>query len=320
MVLRPISNPEEFFKRSEEAIGVFGSKKWLSVYGNQLNLIGIYKDESQLIGGFFYFKTKKYGFNFIKLPPYTPHCGLFFTSDSSNKSSRNNASKEIISAVCDYLAQQKSTLLILAFPSGLTDMQPFIWSKFKVVPNYTYRIDLQQSIDDIKTHFDTKHRNAINKAIKEQVSVEENTLSKKDLFHFFSHSLEQTKANVYTKELKAIFYDFSNNSNAFSLTAKKDGAILGNVFCIYDRHTCYYLLGGVTKKEKIQGVNNLLILHAIQKAKDLNCTTFDFEGSMLKGVEKFFRGFGPELVPYYTVNKGKLALELLLKFKKRELF
>lgn len=320
MILRPINNPEEFYKKSEEALGVFGSKKWLSIYGNELELIGIYKDESQLIGGFYYLKTKRYGFNFIKLPPYTPHCGLFFSSENSNKSSRNTVSKEVMSAVCEYLMQQKSTLLILAFPSQLNDMQPFIWNKFKVVPNYTYRLDLAQSIEDIKNHFDSKHRNAINKAIKEQVIVEENTMSKKDLFHFFSNSLEQAKANLYTKELKAIFYDFSDENSAFSLTAKKEDVVMGCVYCIYDKHTCYYLLGGINKTEKIQGVNNLLILYAIEKAKNLGCKTFDFEGSMLKGVEKFFRGFGPELVPYFTVNKGKLALELLLKFKKRELF
>ena len=41
----------------------------------------------------------------------------------------------------------------------------------------------------------------------------------------------------------------------------------------------------------------ILEFPSIEKAKELGCSTFDFEGSMLKGVEKFFRGFGPELVP-----------------------
>ncbi|MCE3260275.1 MAG: family N-acetyltransferase, partial [Bacteroidetes bacterium] len=96
--------------------------------------------------------------------------------------------------------------------------------------------------------------------------------------------------------------------------------LLGVVFCIHDKNTCYYLLGGVDKSSGVAGVNNLLVQRGIERAKELGCTTFDFEGSMLKGVEKFFRSFGPELVPYFTVNKGKLPVELLLKFKKRELF
>jgi lipid II:glycine glycyltransferase (peptidoglycan interpeptide bridge formation enzyme) len=89
---------------------------------------------------------------------------------------------------------------------------------------------------------------------------------------------------------------------------------------VYDKNNCYYLLGGVNKNSGIQGINNLLIQKSIEKAKEVGCKTFDFEGSMLKGVEKFFRGFGPELVPYYTVNKATLPLEIFLKYKKREIF
>ena len=113
---------------------------------------------------------------------------------------------------------------------------------------------------------------------------------------------------------------FANDSNSFCFSASKNNELLGMVFCIYDHRACYYLLGGVNKKAGIQGINNLLVQKSIEKAKELNCEVFDFEGSMLKGVEKFFRSFGPELFPYFTVNKASLPLELLLKFKKRELF
>ncbi len=309
-----------FCEKAEPGIGVFASKKWLSVYGDALTLIGIYKDERQLIGGFYFLNTKKYGFTFLKLPPYTPHCGLFFTSDSKNNSSVNNFSKEIMNEVCDFFTAQKSALTVLAFPSAIIDFQPFIWNKYKVIPNYTYRIDLQKSIEDIKSNFDSKNRNVINKAIKEEVVVTENDLGKEELYQFFINSLNTTDANIYEEELKNIFTKFSDDTNSFSVVAKKNSELLGIVFCVFDKNTCYYLLGGVNKKSGIQGVNNLLVQKSIEKAKALGCTTFDFEGSMLKGVEKFFRSFGPELVPYFTVNKASLPLEILLKFKKRELF
>lgn len=320
MILKEINNLDVFCEKAEPQIGVFASKKWLSIYGEALTLIGIYKDEHQLIGGFYYLNTKKYGFTFLKLPPYTPHCGLFFTSDSKNKSSVHNNSKEIMNEVCNYFSNQKSTLTVLAFPFTVIDFQTFIWNKFKVIPNYTYRIDLTKSIEEIKSNFDSKNRNVINKAIKEEVIVNENALTKKELLSFFKNTLSTTDANVYETELEKIMFNFSDDSNSFSVVAKKNHEVVGSVFCIYDKNTCYYLLGGVDKKSGIQGVNNLLVQYAIQKAKDLGCTTFDFEGSMLKGVEKFFRSFGGELVPYYTVNKASLPLEILLKFKKRELF
>ena len=46
MILKPIENIDLFVEKSEPIIGVFCSKKWLSVYGDQLTSIGIYKDEN----------------------------------------------------------------------------------------------------------------------------------------------------------------------------------------------------------------------------------------------------------------------------------
>lgn len=320
MILKITDDLNAFTARSEQTLGVFGSKKWLSVYGSRLTLVGIYKDEHQMIGGFYYLKTKKYGFTFVKLPPYTPHCGLFFNTDSKNKSSINNFSKEIVQEVCNFFSGQKAALTILAFPSQTIDLQPFIWDKYKVVPNYTYRIDLTKPAEEIKSNFDPKTRNVINKALKDQTEVKENALDNTALHTFFKSCLSSAGANVYEPELGNIFTDFADASNSFGFQAYKDGKLQGAVFCIYDKDNCYYLLGGTDKSTNVQGVNALLVQKSIEKAAALGCRVFDFEGSMLKGVEKFFRGFGPELVPFYTANKAVLPLEVLLKFKKRELF
>jgi hypothetical protein len=37
---------------------------------------------------------------------------------------------------------------------------------------------------------------------------------------------------------------------------------------------------------------------------------FDFEGSMHEQIEKFYRGFGGELVPYYSIYKANLPTSL----------
>lgn len=319
MILKEI-NRSQYTEKAQPFIGVFASEQWLSIYGDSLKFVGIFKDELQLIGGFYFLKTKKFGFNFIKLPPYTPHCGLFCTTESKNQSSINSFQKEVVAEVCHYISSQKSALTVLAFPSFITDMQPFIWEKYKVIPNYTYRVDLQKSLEEIKSNFDPKNRNAINKTLKAEVTVTCNQLEKDALSNFFVNSLVAAGANVYKKELENIFLKFSKEFNSFSLEARKNKELLGVVFCIYDHKNCYYLLGGVDKTTGVNGVNNLLIQSSIEKAKELGCWVFDFEGSMLKGVEKFFRSFGPELVPYYTANKAKLPIEIILKLKKRELF
>lgn len=320
MILKPITDIHTFSKKAEPFIGVFGSEAWLSLYGNDLVMIGIYKDEHQITGGFFYLKTRRFGFDFIKLPPYTPHCGLFYQDESKNRASANSYRKEVMQLVCDYFSSLRATLTILAFPAEYQDMQAFIWGKYKVVPNYTYRISLSASVEEIRSHFDSKNRNAINKALKEGVETSLNALPKAEIFAFFKKNLAATGANIYEDILQKIVEQFSDESNAFCFSAHRQGRLLGMVFCVFDRHACYYLLGSVDREAGIQGINNLLVQKSIEQAKQLGCRIFDFEGSMLKGVEKFFRSFGPELFPYFTVNKAALPLELLLKFKKREIF
>ncbi len=310
-------NSETYAQAAGENAPVFASLNWLQIYQSTLKFFVI-KENEEVLGGFFLMPGSKWGFNYYRLPPYTPNCGFFTKIDSKNQSVLQSKQKQIIEAMAAFCTDAKVGLIMLAMPLGITDMQPFIWRDFKVVPNYTYTIQLSETIESIIQGFDPKNRNMINKAVKEQVVVIDNRQSGEELYDFFSTHLKAAGANVYEKELKSLLTSFTKTANSFTLTAKKEDQIVGRVTCAYDRKTCYYLLGA-TEREP-QGINNLLVLKAIEKAKFLGCEVFDFEGSMLQGVEKFFRGFGGTMHPFFTMNKASLPAELLLKFRKRHIF
>jgi len=320
MIAKKVVDTATFFRLSEQANGIFGSEKWLRIYGEELQLVGLYKDEKQLAGGFFYLAAKKAGLQFVKLPPYTPHCGLFFENVSTNPAAKNSARKEAMKVVCEYLLALRPAITVLALHASHIDLQPFIWNNFKVIPNYTYQISLKKDLLEIQSAFDSKNRNSIAKVLKDQPVVEVNNASASELLHFFTACLDKSGANIYTQELSRIFETFSDHVGAFHLSVRQTGQLQAAVYCVYDKKVCYYLLGGTTRDQSANGLNNLLILKAIEKAKELNCEVFDFEGSMLPGVEKFFRSFGPELLPFYTINKAWKPLELILKFKKPHIF
>jgi hypothetical protein len=48
-------------------------------------------------------------------------------------------------------------------------------------------------------------------------------------------------------------------------------------------------------------------------------SSFDFSGTMIKGVEHFFKGFGAIQMPYSVISKGRLSFRkrLVLKIKER---
>ena len=73
------------------------------------------------------------------------------------------------------------------------------------------------------------------------------------------------------------------------------------ILTVQDAHTTYYLLGG-RAGSNTRNSTNLLIWQAIQDAAERG-DDFDFEGSMIKGVHRFFQSFGGEMVPYHFVYR-----------------
>jgi hypothetical protein len=299
---------------------VFDSFRWQKeVHGNNLKIYGIFEADGQMIGAFHLYHQKKMGFTFVRTPHYIPHIGLVYNNRTQNESNSLSFDKKIIELVCDFVSGLNYGVISIAMPPGITDMQPFIWKKYKVVPNYTYRMDLSLSAEEIEKRFSPEHRNSIKKAIKDGVEVRpcnDPAIVKKMIFETFQKKNESPDE----KNIDDILFRIATPENSFAFTANLNGEVIAAAFCLFDKEHCYYLLGGYSNDSKQHGAGALCVYNSILKAKELGVPVFDFEGSMIKEVERYFRGFGGELVPYYTVNKAKLPFEFILKFVKREQF
>jgi hypothetical protein len=299
---------------------VFNTFEWLSIYGNSIELYGIFNKDLKLIGAFHLYKTKVAGLvNYYKNPPFTPHIGLFYENTSNNRASQHSFEKGIIAALASDFNKRNFHLLTLAFPDEHHDMQAFIWNKYKVIPNYTYQLRLGPSEDELLKNLSSDKRNSLNKAVKDNVSVQfcEDTKLVREMVEM-TYSRKAKKLN--TAILDSILFTFSNSKNSFAYLAYIDDKPSAVSFCIHDENKAYYLLGGYNTKNKHQGAGVLALWNCILHAKKIGIKTFDFEGSMIPEVEKYFRGFGGDLIPYFTINKASFILESLLKFIKRESF
>ncbi len=92
-----------------------------------------------------------------------------------------------------------------------------------------------------------------------------------------------------------------------------DQQIHAGVWMTYDSDTAYYLAGGTDAIFYGSGAMSGLIWHAIQTAIIMHKKTFDFEGSMLPAVDRFFKNFSPEEVHYLHLKKVNSLLYSLLK-------
>jgi hypothetical protein len=75
-------------------------------------------------------------------------------------------------------------------------------------------------------------------------------------------------------------------------------------YAVWDRNAAYYLIGGGDPALRTSGASSLLMWESIMRARAVT-DVFDFEGSMLRPVERFFRAFGARQTPYLRVSRAR---------------
>lgn len=321
MLIRKVTDNEkpEYDKLVKQYGTIFNSTDWLKMFGDKVRICGIYDKGDNLIGGFTIHEEKKFGLRIFRNPPFTSTIGPFLKIDAKNPVAVMGTWKEALSSMAEFIENLPRSVVSVCLNKNVVDTQPFTWKKFKVTPGYTYLLDLSKSIDDIWTEMSAERRNDLNKAIRDGLIVKqvENFEIVKSLV---LKTFLRQKLTVKRYYLDKILFEFSSDANSFAFTTYKEDNPIAVSFCVCDKETAYYLLGGYDYERKHHGAGALATWEAVKYAQQLGLKYFDFEGSMVPQIERYFRGFGGQLTPYYRINKAKLPLEMLLKFFRRELF
>ncbi len=298
---------------------VFNTPEWLSIYDSRLDINVIFNKDNQPIGVFNTYNTKTGIFSHLNNPPFSPHCSLIFENIANNLAKQNSFYKKVFSLIENYLSSQKKVITTICFPSDYHDFLPFFWNSYKVSPLITYHLNLQDSVDTIYKNFASERRNDIKKAEKDRLkSVKTDNYSIIKKMVEFTYERKDKKMNAQI--IDAIINKYANKENSFCYITYQENKPIAGAFIIYYNNIAYYLLGGYDPNHRHQGAGALSVWNAIQHAKELGLKTFDFEGSILPEVEKFFRAFGGYSVPYQSINKASLPVEIMLKFVKRNIF
>lgn len=297
---------------------VFNSSDWLSIYSNSgINLLGIFNKNEELIGTFYYQKHNRAKVLTHIAPPFlSPNCGLYIVDSTINPAQKNTFYKKVNEALKEHFKDLKSDLFSISFPPNFQDMQSFIWTGYQATPKYTYQIDLNQNEEAILAQMSPERRKNITKSQKEGLVIKESIGDKGSL---------QLIVNTFVKQglwhdklvLNSLFAKFSSSANAISYSCYEGDTLLATVFCIRDNNKAYYILGGFDGESKHSGAGAFAMWHAIKKSKEIGVSIFDFEGSMQPSIEKYFRGFGGKLVPYFSISKQNWKGKLLLKLRKK---
>lgn len=195
------------------------------------------------------------------------------------------------------------------FHPTYTDWLLWYQAGFKETTYYTYRIGLTDKTDeDLINLCAPRLRTKIRKAAKD-ASLEIIEGLEPDLFYEVnSKTFERQGGKMpISKQLFLKLYKTLAAENNIALYAMKNaqGEISSVLGIAFDKGAAYLLFSGFDNTRKDGGHNELLIYSAICKARS-RVATFDFEGSMLPGIESFYRQFGGVLTPYFRIYRPSL--------------
>ncbi|MBO8130229.1 MAG: hypothetical protein H0Z29_01780 [Candidatus Marinimicrobia bacterium] len=293
-----------FSDEIQENLPIFLKKWWLDVVAsNRWHYIASRKNNLIVIWPILH--EKKFFLKISRMPPFTQYLGPYILKDK-------NMSISISEEIEIYESLLKKISIYNVFKQrlnlGVKNLLPFIWQKFNTSVRYTYRIDTSQKmLGNIFKNMSATRRRKIKKG-SEVLVAEKGTVNEKFLqliMRTFIRKHENIPDSIDL--LTDIYKQSMKNDSGVIINAKKQNSdeIWGTAFFVQDKFALYYLIGAYDDKVDKEGLtSSFLIWEGIKLAKEKGLV-FDFEGSVLKGVEYFFRSFGGELNPYYEVSRIK---------------
>jgi hypothetical protein len=265
-----------------------------------------------------YVLKKRHGLTLLTTPPLTKYLGPWLRESDAKYTNRLSRQKELMQELIDRLPP--FDYFIQPFHYSVTNWLPFYWRGFEQTTNYTYVIEDLHDLESVWGATRENIRREVRKACK-KVAVHTGLSVTRFLDLNEMTFKRQGRPLPYTCELVERLDSACAMRDARKIFFAEDshGRIHAAVYIVWDEESAYYLMGGADPELRNSGVMSLLIWEAIQFSAKVT-KRFDFEGSMVESIERFFRAFGARQVPYFSVKKvssrrlrAYLALQALLR-------
>ena len=165
----------------------------------------------------------------------------------------------------------------------------------------------------LDANLESSHKRQIKKAQKQGLEIrwEQAFEQFETLFHKNRNAGNDLSAgDARILPLLRKLYDYLTGSKQGYMHAvyDKEGNLYAAAFFANLENKMYYLIGAQDPKSQSSGAMTYLMWESILKGKEQGIHSFDFEGSMIPGIEQFFRKFGSMPVPYLQLYKNNLPL------------
>ena len=232
--------------------------------------------------------------------PLTPYLGPLFAPRDSELRRREEEVKRL-----EQLAEElgEAAHIEAACNPAFDYWTPLRWHGFTQTTRYTWRFPRLDDLDGILARARENIRREIRKAEKRGVTVDDGSLEDFQEVHLRTAAHQEIPgAERYLPALRRIDAAASErNARRILLARDADGRTHAGGYFVRDEKWVYYLAGASDPELRTSGAASLLLWKGIAYAAEEGLG-FDFEGSIIRGVERFFRAFAGVPTPYSVVR------------------
>ena len=306
--------------KEEKGISIFSKDWWLDAVCDEGNWNVILVEKGgQIVASMPYYLKRESMFTTIVMPKLTQTMELYIKYPPEQKYYKKLSwEKELITSLIEQLPQVDSFNQF--FNYSITNWLPFYWNGFKQSTRYTYIID-PINREELELFLETDGRRRRRRKAKRLgvTVIEGNDI--KVFYELNKKTFQRQGLKIpYTFEYIDNLYNVCKKNNACKMFFAKDNKneIIAANFLVYDSNTVYYLMGGIEPSKKDLGGMDVVQHESIKFAIE-NGKKFDFEGSMIESIEKYFRSFGAIQKPYFQIYKTNSKLWKVKKLLDRVL-
>jgi hypothetical protein len=284
------------------AHSLFGEPWWLDAVAPGAWGEVVLRNGNEVLARHPYVTRSRAGVGMLTHPPLTPALGPWIAPSGGGYARRlateHRRMEELIALLppFDIYRQQ--------FAPEVTNALPFQWAGFDAEVRYTYRLDDLSDLDRAWAACRQNVRANVRKA--RAVMDVRDDLGLDTLLRLTVTTLRRRQAPVaFTRSMMQRIDAAAAARGARRMLFAVDAhdRVHAALYLVWDARTAYYLMGGTDHDLGAGGAMSLLMWEAIRFASGV-ASAFDFEGSMVRPIERFFRSFGARQVPCLYVKKS----------------
>lgn len=288
----------------EKSIPLFSQTWWLDAAAGDENWgVVILEEKNLIIGALPYFLQKRNRMNLITQPALTQTLGPWIRPSKAKYAKALGYQKDVMEGLIEklpafgYFSQN--------WHYSNTNWLPFYWKGFKQTTRYTYVLPSLVSEEELWAGLEEKIRTEIRKASNRFELQVRDDLGVADFMRLNRMTFDrQGMALPYSESLveRLDAACAARGQRKILIAEDKQGQHHAGVYIVWDENAAYYLMGGGNPELRSSGATSLCMWEAIRHAAKVS-KTFNFEGSMIESVERYFRAFGAIQTPYFNVSK-----------------